>query len=70
MKIHRKENDWQPGQNAFEDQFSMEVLPPKQAEELMNAVVAKFKENAPSRKIITCHITIPPASICISYTEE
>jgi hypothetical protein len=71
VKIHRKENDWQPGQNAFLSEFNLDdFLPPGAAEGFMNVIVAKFKKDNPGRKIITCHITFPPASVCVNYTEE
>lgn len=70
MKIYRKENNWQPGQTVFEDGFVTEVLSPIAAEEMIRQVVARFQEDAPSRKVITCSIDIPPASIRINYTED
>lgn len=70
MKIYHKENDWQPGQTVFEDGFVTETMSTKAAEELIKQVVARFQENAPSRKVITCSIDIPPASIRINYTED
>lgn len=70
MKIYHKENDWQPGQTVFEDGLVTETMSPQAAEELIKQVVARFQKSAPWRKVITCSIDIPPASIRINYTED